>query len=145
MELYIGLGSNMGDRQENIRTALRLLGQRLGEPVKVSSMVVSEPWGFDTEVEDFVNAVAEFETDMDPFELLAIVKGIEKQMGRSGEPVFDKDGKRIYESRIIDIDIIIYGNLMVVTPELTIPHPHMWERDFVVGPLQEIEPEKFGF
>lgn len=146
MELYLSLGSNLGDKEANIRLAIDKLSSRLGStPVKVSELIRTKPWGFDSE-DDFLNCAAEYECAMDPVELLAVCKDVEREVGRIPQaPQYDSEGKRIYKSRIIDIDIIVYGNLEINTPQLTIPHPLMKERDFVMIGLHELDPEKFKF
>ena len=129
--VYLSLGSNLGDREANIRTALDLLaaGVRL---IRVSSLHETAPIGV-TDQKDFVNAVALIETDLDPKSLLDAIKGIEQTMGRVRN--FH------WGPRVIDIDILLYDNAVINTPELTIPHPRMMERAFVLIPLAEIAPD----
>jgi GTP cyclohydrolase-4 len=130
MEVYLGLGANMGDRQANLEQAVALLGQRF-DVEKVSSVYETEPVGYKDQPM-FLNAVCRVKTDIGPLQLLSLVKGIEASMGRV--PSFT-DGPRP-----IDIDIILYGDLVMVDPELTIPHPRMAQRAFVLVPLAEIAP-----
>ena len=132
MDLYLGLGTNLGDREANLRTAAELIGQRVGRVKALSSFYVTAPWGFASD-NDFLNAVACVETDIPPMELLGITQGIERDMGRK-----EKSAGHVYHDRIIDIDILLYGDLTIDSPALTIPHPLMWERDFVMRPLREI-------
>ena len=132
MDLYLGLGTNLGDREANLRTAAELIGQRVGRVKALSSFYVTAPWGFASD-NDFLNAVACVETDIPPMELLGITQGIERDMGRK-----EKSAGRVYHDRIIDIDILLYGDMTIDSPALTIPHPLMWERDFVMRPLREI-------
>lgn len=132
MDLYLGLGTNLGDREANLRTAAELIGQRVGRVKALSSFYVTAPWGFASD-NDFLNAVACVETDIPPMELLDITQGIERDMGRK-----EKSAGRVYHDRIIDIDILLYGDLTIDSPALTIPHPLMWKRDFVMRPLREI-------
>jgi GTP cyclohydrolase-4 len=130
MDVYLGLGANTGDRQANLERAVELLGERLNIQ-KVSSVYETEPVGYEDQP-PFLNAVCRVQTDIGPLQLLSLVKGIEAGMGRV--PNFT-DGPRP-----IDIDIILYGDLAMVDPELTIPHPRMAERAFVLIPLLEIAP-----
>jgi 2-amino-4-hydroxy-6-hydroxymethyldihydropteridine diphosphokinase len=129
--VYLGLGTNIGDRQSNLARALKLLGERL-KIEKVSSIYETEPVGY-VDQPKFLNAVCLVKTNIGPLQLLSLVKGIESNMGRdAGFP----NGPRI-----IDIDIILYGNMSMIDPELTIPHPRMNERAFVLIPLVEIAPD----
>lgn len=144
-KVYFSLGSNLGDREETINTALSLMKERIeekeGKKIKnpeVSSMYETEPWGFESE-NKFINCAAMFETDTKCRELLEICKEIEKELGRNiTEPRYDEKGKRIYKSRPIDIDILLYGDEKIDEPGLKVPHERMWERDFVMTPLKEI-------
>jgi len=128
--VHLGLGSNMGDRQENLDKALEFLSQRL-RMGKVSSIYDTEPVG-DTDQPRFLNLVCQAHTRLEPMALLALAKGIENKLGRVG-----KSGA----PRIIDIDILLYGEQVIETPELVIPHPKMTERAFVLVPLDEIAPD----
>ncbi len=127
---YLGLGSNMGNRQDNLDKALDLLSQRL--PLgQVSPIYVTEPLG-NINQPRFLNLVCQIYTRLVPLELLALAKGIELKLGRapgtSNAP------------RPIDIDILFYGDQVIETPELVIPHPRLTERAFVLIPLAEITP-----
>jgi len=128
--VYLGLGSNMGDRQGNLDRALEFLSQRL-RMGKVSSIYDTEPVG-DTDQPRFLNLVCQAYTRLEPMALLALAKGIESKLGRTG-----KSGA----PRIIDIDILLYGDQVIEIPELVIPHPKMTERAFVLVPLDEIAPD----
>ncbi len=129
--VYLGLGSNLGDKEDNIETAIRLLSQNM--VVKsVSSLYRTEPMGFKQQPV-FINAVVSALTGLDPVALLAVVKQIEVEMGR--KPGF-KDGPRL-----IDIDILFYGDLAINSPGLAIPHERLSERAFVLVPLAEIAPD----
>ncbi|MDD4859018.1 MAG: 2-amino-4-hydroxy-6-hydroxymethyldihydropteridine diphosphokinase [Dehalococcoidales bacterium] len=130
MTVYLGFGSNLGDRQDNLKKAVEYLGERL-RLGKVSSVYDTDPLG-DTDQPRFLNMVCEVSTTLPPDGLLATVKGIESKMGRTG-----KSGM----PRPIDIDILLYGNMVYNTPQLTIPHPRMHERAFVLVPLAEIAPD----
>jgi len=128
---YLGLGSNMGKRQDNLDKALDLLSQRL-QVSQVSSMYDTEPVG-NINQPRFLNLVCQVYTRLAPMELLALAKGIELKLGRA-------PGK--YNApRPIDIDILFYGDQVIETPELVIPHPRLAERAFVLIPLAEIAPD----
>ena len=128
--VYLGLGSNLGNREENLDRALTLLSERM-RMGKVSSIYDTEPIG-NTSQPRFLNLACEVFTRLQPEGLLALAKGIESKMGRQS---------RTGEPRPIDIDILLYGNTVVDTPELVIPHPKIAERAFVLVPLSEIAPE----
>lgn len=127
---YIGIGSNMGDKKANCLRAVELLKQA-GNVLRVSSLYQTEPVGY-KEQEDFINAVAAFETDLSPANLLALCHSIEEKLGR----------KRVirWGPRSIDLDILLYGDLIVSQADLVIPHPLMASRKFVLAPLVEIDP-----
>ena len=127
---YLGLGSNLGDRQANLDRALTFLGQRLRVD-KVSSIYDSEPVG-NVEQPRFLNLVCQVTTNIEPAGLLALAKGIEAKMGRTGHSG---------TPRTIDIDILFYGDQVIETPELVIPHPRLDKRAFVLAPLVEIAPD----
>jgi 2-amino-4-hydroxy-6-hydroxymethyldihydropteridine diphosphokinase len=128
---YLGLGSNLGDRQANLDRALAFLSQRL-RVEKVSPVYDSEPVG-NVEQPRFLNLVCQVTTNLSPEALLALVKGIENKLGRWGGASDTP--------RTIDIDILLYGDQVVKTPELVIPHPRMTKRAFVLVPLAEIAPD----
>jgi len=128
--VYLGIGSNMGEREENLDRALDLLSQRM-RMGKVSSIYDTEPLG-NTNQPRFLNMVCQVFTRLAPEGLLALAKGIESKMGRYG-----KSG----EPRPIDIDILLYGDEVIDMPELVIPHPRMTERAFVLVPLAEVAPD----
>ena len=128
--VYLCLGSNMGDRQENLDRALDLLSQRM-RMGRISSIYDTDPIG-DTEQPRFLNLVCQVVTRLAPEGLLALARGIESKMGRTG-----KSGV----PRPIDIDILLYGEQGIETPQLVIPHPRMTERAFVLVPLDEIAPD----
>ena len=127
---YLGIGSNMGDREENLDKALDLLSQRM-KMGKISSIYDTEPLG-NTSQPRFLNMVCQVFTRLSPEGLLTLAKGIESRLGRHG-----KSG----EPRPIDIDILLFGDMVVETPDLAIPHPGMMERAFVLVPLAEIAPD----
>ncbi len=130
VRVYLGLGSNLGNREDNLDMALKLLAQRM-KVGRVSSIYDTEPIG-NTDQPHFLNIACEVSTRLSPEGLLALAKGIEVKMGRRG-----KSG----EPRTIDIDILLYGDIVINTPDLKIPHPRMAERSFVMVPLAEIAPE----
>ncbi len=127
---YLSLGSNLGNREDNLGMALKLLAQRM-KVGKVSSIYDTEPIG-NTEQPRFLNVACEVSTRLSPEGLLALAKGIESKMGRHG-----KSG----EPRTIDIDILLFGDFVINKPDLVIPHPRMAERAFVMVPLAEIAPD----
>jgi 2-amino-4-hydroxy-6-hydroxymethyldihydropteridine diphosphokinase len=146
VQLYLSLGSNQGDKRQNIEVALSLLNIELKTPYKVvSSMIETQPWGFESD-DMFINAVALYELsfpqgyspEAEGLMILEICKGIERKLGRTGNPQYDSEGRRIYTSRPIDIDILLLGNDRIDCQELTVPHKLMWERDFVMVPLREV-------
>lgn len=128
---YLGLGSNLGDRQANLDQALEFLGQRL-RVEKISSIYDSEPVG-NTVQPRFLNLVCQVTTNLPPMSLLSLAKGIENKLGRLGGP----SGA----PRTMDIDILLYGDQVIETPQLVIPHPRMTRRAFVLVPLVEIAPD----
>lgn len=129
---YLGLGTNLGDKERNIAAAIEKIGELIGDVVRQSALYHTKPWGFDSDNE-FVNAAVAVDTALSPHELLAATQQIERSMGRKEK---SKDG--VYHDRIIDIDILLYGDKHVSEPGLVIPHPLMHERDFVMKPLGEI-------
>lgn len=130
--VYFSIGSNIGNRKQLVRQAVALLNERVGEVERLSSLMETVPWGFDTP-NKFINACACCLTTQTPRQLLAVTQRIEREMGRTQK---SEDGK--YHDRVIDIDILLYDDIRVNDPDLVIPHPHMRERDFVMVPLREI-------
>jgi 2-amino-4-hydroxy-6-hydroxymethyldihydropteridine diphosphokinase len=130
--VYLGIGSNLGDRHKNCLRAVGLLKQRGILVTKQSSVHETEPWGL-SEQPAFLNMAVELETGLGPIELLALLKKIEKDMGRQ-ETVK-------WGPRIIDLDILLYDDITLNTEALVIPHPFMHEREFVLGPLAELAEE----
>lgn len=147
-KVYFSLGSNLGYRRNTILKAIRMMEEAFSAmegrecvPLCVSSIIETEPWGFESE-NRFLNCAVCFALSISPTDILHAVKGIESSLGRENhEPRYDGEGHRIYSSRPIDIDILLYGDMQIDTPELKIPHPKMWERDFVLTPLREIMPD----
>lgn len=139
-KVYLGLGSNLGDCRKNLERAIRLIDDRVGEVIRQSSFIETEPWGFESE-HRFVNAVVLCETTKTPREVLLLTQQIERDMGRrkvNGAGLM-VNGQRIYTDRIVDIDILLYDDLTIDEPDLKIPHPLMHLRDFVMIPLKEIQ------
>ena len=137
-QLYLSLGSNLGDREQMLHRAIVLIDERVGTVQRVSSFIETEPWGFESE-HTFLNAVVMVLTTLSPEQCLKETQQIERELGRTTK---SKDG--IYHDRPIDIDLLMYGDLKLSTPTLTLPHPRMRERDFVMIPLREILPTTSG-
>lgn len=131
------LGSNLGNRRQTLGRAVRNLNTNANRVVRLSSLYESEPWGFEAE-NDFLNQVVELETQMSPHQLLHFVLETEKKLGRKPKPA-NQIG---YCSRKIDIDILFFGRVIVKTPRLSIPHPHLHVRRFTLLPLAELCPDK---
>lgn len=131
--VYIGIGSNLGNREENCLNAVALLSEEGIVVRRRSSLYETGPWGV-TDQPRFINMAVAAETGLDPLMLLKVLKEIEHRLGR-------QDAKR-WGPRIIDLDILLYDDLILEDPSLQIPHPLMHERDFVLRPLAEIAPDK---
>ena len=127
------LGSNLGDREGLLDSAREKLNEKAGKVIKSSSMYETEPWGFEAE-NSFLNQVIIIETDHKPANLLFTLQDIELDLGR-------KRCNKQYESRLIDIDVLFYGDEIINTKDLIIPHPRIQERMFVLKPLMEISPD----
>lgn len=132
--VYLGLGSNLGNRKAILNEAISLIQNRVGEVVRQSSFLETEPWGFESP-NNFLNACLCVNTQHAPHQLLETTQAIEKEMGRSHKTV-----NRKYQDRIIDIDILMIDDLKISEPDLKVPHPLMEKRDFVMIPLKEIMP-----
>ena len=130
---YLALGTNIGNKRRNMITAAALLAERVGDVLALYGFYETEPWGFQSE-NTFLNAALQLDTSLSPLELLKATQEIEIEMGRT------QKSNGAYHDRIIDIDILLYDNLVLQTPELTLPHPLMHERLFVMEPLAEIAP-----
>ena len=139
-QVYLGLGSNLGDKAWNLSKAIRLIGERVGQVARQSSFIETEPWGFQSD-NTFLNAVILCETDKTPREVLLLTQQIERDMGRKKSLTSHLSPltSREYADRVIDIDILLYDDLTVDEPDLKIPHPLMQQRDFVMRPLKEIQ------
>jgi len=128
---YLGLGSNLGDKKSSCRKAIALL-EHAGRVVRTSSLYCTEPVGY-ADQDDFVNAVVEIETGLSPHALLKKCRSIEEELGRVRTVHWGP--------RTIDVDILLYGTVVIETPELTIPHPLLHSRRFALAPLCEIAPQ----
>ena len=145
-KVYLGLGSNLGDREENICKAISLIDERVGKVLRQSSLIETEPWGFESS-NRFLNGVILCETTLSPREVLKATQKIERELGRKKKSKVEGrwskvEGQRSkveYADRPIDIDILLYDDWKVDEPDLKIPHPLMQERDFVMTPLKEIQ------
>ena len=136
--VYLSLGTNLGDKKHNLVSAIKEIERRVGPVRAQSAFLTTEPWGFESE-NTFLNAAVRVETELSPNALLRVTQQIEREMGRTQKSSVDpQQSKVIYHDRIIDIDILLYDDLHINTKKLTIPHPHMYERDFVLIPLKEI-------
>ena len=133
--VYLGLGSNEGDRAELLERAISLLALRAGIVVTRSSVIETEPWGFVSE-HRFLNMVVALQTSLSPTRLLDVTQRIERQLGRKR-----LQSKRAYADRPIDIDILLFDNHIIHTSRLDVPHPLMLQREFVWRPLLEIAPD----
>ena len=129
------MGTNLGKKKENLLQAIRLIEERIGRVTSLSSFYETPPWGFESE-NTFLNAALCVETSRQPLEVLHLTQNIEKEMGRTY-----KSSGGIYHDRIIDIDLLMYDEMILHTAELTLPHPLMTHRDFVMKPLVEIAGE----
>ncbi len=134
MQITVILGSNSGDKFQLIRDALTLLEERAGRIKMISSLYETAPWGFESK-EMFINQVAVFETPLLPHAFLQICQETEHALGRI------RTAHVRYASRTIDIDILFCESLIIRSPELTVPHPRLQERNFVLVPLEEIMPD----
>lgn len=130
---HLLLGGNLGDRLTNLAAARKMIGEKIGTLVKASSLYETQPWGKSDQPE-FLNQALEVATELKPEEVLAAIFSIEKALGRQRE---DK-----WSARTIDIDILFYDAKVLKTKDLTIPHPHLQERNFVLVPMLEIAPNK---
>lgn len=129
--LYLSLGSNLGDRKKNLEDAISLINDSVGHVCRVSSFIETEPWGFKSE-HSFLNAACMVETALTPEQCLNVTQEIERKLGRTTKSCGS------YQDRIIDIDMLSYDDLCIDTTQLTLPHPRMHEREFVMIPLEEI-------
>lgn len=147
-EVYLGLGSNLGDREQQLRQAVRLVDERVGRVVRQSSFIQTEPWGFQSE-HLFLNAAICCLTDKTPREVLQLTQQIERDLGKTKAHATHRPSSLLHltssilhHDRPIDIDILLYDDWKVDEPDLKIPHPLMHQRDFVMIPLKEILTEQ---
>ena len=132
--IYLSLGTNQGNKEENIRGAIEELSHLLGTPTAVATIIETEPWGFQSD-NSFLNTVVAFKSTLAPEEILKATQEIERRLGRTKKSI---DG--CYSDRPIDIDILLYGSRVIESPQLTIPHPLLHKRLFVLQPLAQIAP-----
>lgn len=132
--VYLSLGSNLGDRIENLQSALKKIASISGTITKVSGYYETEPWGFETD-QEFLNICVSLKTDFPPLTLLDQFQKIESELGRQ------RSNQKGYASRTLDIDILTYDNICMQSERLTVPHTELENRNFVLLPLQEIAPD----
>lgn len=130
--IYLGLGTNLGDKRKNIDSAIDKIEELVGDVVRQSALYETKPWGFHSD-HDFMNAAICCHTSLTPRHLLETTQHIERVLGRK-----EKSMEGVYHDRIIDIDILLYDYVTIDEPDLKIPHPLMQEREFVMKPLREI-------
>lgn len=135
MHVYFSLGTNLGEKEQNLRLAVRKIEERIGKVISLSAFYATAPWGFSSE-NMFLNAAVCVETELPPLSVLHLTQEMECEIGRAHKSV-----NGIYSDRLIDIDLLLYDNLVLDTPELKLPHPLMHERRFVMEPLVEIAPD----
>lgn len=158
-KVYLSLGSNLGDREQQLKQAIRFIDERIGEVVRQSSFIETEPWGFQSE-HQFLNAAICCLTDKTPREVLQLTQQIERDLGKTKAHATHRPSsithhpssiiphpsalspQPSYFNRPIDIDILLYDDWKVSEPDLKIPHPLMHQRDFVMIPLKEIMTEQ---
>lgn len=133
MEIYLGIGGNLGDRLNNIKTVINKITEKIATPQNISPIYLSEPWGF-SHAKYFTNAVIKLETDISPTKLLDIILDIESELKR----IRTKTG---YEGRTMDIDILYIGNKKINLTNLKVPHPKIKDRLFVLLPLKDVNPD----
>lgn len=133
--IFLAFGSNLGDKQKNIKDAYNKIEEQIGNIVAQSAFYISKPVGFDSE-NLFVNSVCEVYSNIDIYSIFSTTQSIEKELGR-----VEKSNNLNYADRIIDIDLILADDMVINTPVLTIPHPRFHLRDFVLSPLCEIAPD----
>ena len=134
-DVFLSLGTNLGNKEKNLTTAIELLEKTVGNIICQSSFLFTEPWGFESD-NAFLNAALHIGTTLTPTQLLDTTQEIEKTMGRTS-----KSAGGQYEDRLIDIDILLYDRQRIDTERLTVPHPLMLQRQFVTEPLSQILPD----
>ena len=133
--IYLGLGTNLGNKEQNLRMSVQKIEERIGEIVSLSAFYVTAPWGFASD-NSFLNAVVCVETPLLPLEILKETQAIERELGRTSKSVGG-----VYSDRLIDIDLLLCGDIIMDEEGLILPHPLMTERRFVMEPLAEIAPD----
>ena len=133
--VYLGLGTNLGDKEVQLRTAVNEIEKRIGRIMILSAFYTTIPWGFTSE-HTFLNAACAVETSLNPYELLSVTQDIEKNLGRKHKSV-----DHHYADRLIDIDILFFDQIIIHEADLQIPHPLLTKRGFVLKPLVEIAPD----
>ena len=133
--IYLGIGSNLGDKEQNIKAAIQLIKERVGDIIIQSSICTTMPWGFHSD-NIFMNAAVCVETNLTPMQVLSVIKMIEMEMGRT-----TKSSQGMYADRIIDVDLLFYEDKIINEVMLTVPHPLLQYRMFVLLPMVEIAPD----
>lgn len=134
-DVFLGLGSNLGDRGENLDHAINNIEERIGKVIATSAFYLTDSVGFESD-NQFLNAVCEVRTKLSPLEVLEMTKDIEREMGRT-----TKSLNQVYIDRVIDIDLLLFDDEIFEGESLILPHPHLHQRDFVLTPLAEIAGE----
>ena len=132
--VYLGLGTNIGDKHKNMTTAVTLLKERVGEVLALSDLYETEPWGFESD-NSFLNAVLVMRTKLLPMDLLEATREVEIEMGRI------EKSNGTYHDRIIDIDLLLVDDVILRNERLTLPHPLMQQRLFVMQPMAQVAPD----
>lgn len=133
--VYLGLGTNLGDKEQNLRMSVKKIEERIGNVVSLSAFYATAPWGFFSE-NSFLNAAVCVETTLLPLQVLEETQRIERELGRT-----EKSVNGLYADRLIDIDLLLYDDRVMDAERLILPHPLMTERRFVMEPLSEIAPD----
>lgn len=133
--VYLGLGTNLGDKEQNLRMSVKKIEERIGNVVSLSAFYATAPWGFSSD-NSFLNAAVCVETTLLPLQVLKETQGIERELGRT-----EKSVNGLYADRLIDIDLLLYDDRVMDAEGLILPHPLMTERRFVMEPLSEIAPD----
>lgn len=133
--VYLGLGTNLGDKEQNLRMSVKKIEERIGNVVSLSAFYATAPWGFSSE-NSFLNAAVCVETTLLPLQVLEETQRIERELGRT-----EKSVNGLYADRLIDIDLLLYDDRVMDAKGLILPHPLMTERRFVMEPLSEIAPD----
>ena len=145
-KVYLGLGTNLGDKEQNLRDAVQKIEEQVGKIVSLSAFYITAPWGFSSD-NSFLNAAVCVDTELAPIDVLQRTQAIEQKLGRTKKSV-----NGIYSDRLIDIDLLLYGDAVVEEDfdvpgtegrkvHLSLPHPLMHERCFVMEPLAEVAPD----